>query len=83
MTETRVASSPTTGAARDSVRTLIGFGLFWLITRFTTPETAESLSGIVEGLIVIVTSAALALFGKLSRNKGAEEGEPPVVGLVV
>ena len=71
----RKASPPSIGAARDAVRTLIGFGAFMLLAKMVGDETATSLSGPVQALVVMVTSALFAFLGKKLRNTGSVAGE--------
>ncbi len=72
---TRKASPPSIGAARDAVRTLIGFGVFMLVAKVVGDETAVSLSEPVQAMVVMVTSALFAFVGKKLRNSGSVAGE--------
>ena len=70
MAETmRVASTPNAGALRDAVRTSIAIGLTMLMAKLVGEETAASLSGTIEAVVVVAISALFAWVGKTMRNK--------------
>lgn len=71
----RKASPPSAGAARDAVRTLIGFGLFMLVAKVAGDENAAQMGGAVEAIVVVITSAVFAFVGKKLRNGGNKAGE--------
>jgi hypothetical protein len=71
----RKASSPTTGAFRDSIRTFVAFVVAFVFTKLVGETTAIDLAGAQEAVVVIVTSALLAFIGKAFRNKGKALGK--------
>jgi hypothetical protein len=73
--EPRVASSPTTGAARDSFRTFVAFLVAFLFTKIFGEVAAVDLAGAQEAVITIIMSAVFAGLGKLMRNKGVALGK--------
>jgi hypothetical protein len=75
MADERVASSPTTGAFRDAIRTFVAFVVAFALTKLVGEETAMNLQGATEGLVVIVTSAIFAFIGKSMRNSGVALGK--------
>lgn len=70
MGETRPASSPAVGAARDAVRTLLGFIVAFGLTKIVGEQMASQMSGAVDAAIVIGVSALFAWAGKHFRNAG-------------
>ena len=75
MPESRKASTPTAGAARDAFRTLLGFGIAFLSVKLLGPETADTLAGPVEAGIVVLSSMIFAFVGKKMRNDEKPLGE--------
>jgi len=72
---TRPASAPTTGALRDAVRTFVAFIVAFLFAKITAAGLEVDLTGVQEGVVVIITSAILAFVGKAMRNKGMTLGK--------
>ena len=72
---TRKASSPTAGGVRDAVRTMVGFGVAFLLVKIFGEETATGMTGMTEGIIVVITSAIFAFMGKSLRNAGSSAGK--------
>lgn len=64
----RPASSPTTGALRDVVRTFVAFVVAFAFVKLGGAIPGVDLAGVQEGVIVIITSAILAFVGKAMRN---------------
>lgn len=73
--EARPASSPATGAFRDSIRTFVAFLVAFAFTKMFGEVAAVDLAGAQEAVITIVMSAVFAGLGKLMRNKGNALGK--------
>jgi hypothetical protein len=69
----RIASTPNIGAARDAARTLLGFLLALVIAKVAGESFAASEP--VQTGIVVLTSAALAWFGKFIRDRSGFFGK--------
>jgi hypothetical protein len=75
MADGRTASSPTTGAFRDAIRTFVAFVVAFALTKLVGEQTALNLQGVTEGMVVIITSAIFAFIGKSMRNSGLGLGK--------
>ena len=75
MADGRTASSPTTGAFRDAIRTFVAFAVAFVFTKLLGETTAVDLAGAQEAVVVIITSAVLAFVGKAMRNKEVALGK--------
>lgn len=72
---TRKASSPAMGGMRDAIRTMVGFGVAFLLIKIFGEETATSMTGMTESIIVVITSAIFAFMGKSLRNADNSAGK--------
>ena len=72
----RQASSPVSGAVRDSIRPSIGLGVGFLIAKFLPSQSGGDLQESVTGVVVVVVSAILAWLGKKLRDDGVVAGGP-------
>jgi hypothetical protein len=75
MAEIRTASTPTTGALRDALRTTVAFVVVWALTKVVGAQIAADMSPTIDAAIVVAISAAFAWFGKRSRDKAGLAGK--------
>jgi uncharacterized membrane protein YccC len=75
MADGRIASSPTSGAFRDAIRTFVAFIVAFALTKLLGEATAVNLAGAQEAVVVIITSAIFAFIGKSMRNSGLAIGK--------